>query len=453
MIPTYAEKWVAACRECGIETVEISPAQALKQEPFLNPQLQRAFRVPDAACDSFDILTALGAAVQQHGGTVLTDHEVVGLGVAGGKVTGATLRNRRTGEERFVGAALVVNAAGAWAGQIAAMAGCPLTVRPSKGTMVAMAYRFVNTIINRLHKPGDGDILVPVGTVAVIGTTSVNVADPNDTSVQPWEVQLMLDEGEKMVPGFSQVRALRAWAGVRPLYEEGAGTEGREAKRTFAVLDHAARDGVGGLVTVVGGKFTTYRLMAERAADAVCAQLGVTKPCVTKSFVLPDVRIPINPPKPHRLGHRLEDLEEGRCQRPVDLRVRDRHPQGAGGGRRGARGRGRAVDPGRPAPRSAAGHGTVPGRLLRGARRGHPARIGRAGRCAGHGGPRRLRAAALEGSAPAAVGTGLAAGAAGRADLPRAFWAWIDCRRLREEEPPIVRTRVAQTLSVTLQER
>ena len=56
---------------------------------------------------------------------------------------------------------------------------------------------------------------------------------------------------------------------MRPLYEEGAGTEGREAKRTFAVLDHAAGDGVGGLVTVVGGKFTTYRLMAERAADAV----------------------------------------------------------------------------------------------------------------------------------------------------------------------------------------
>jgi len=180
--------------------------------------------------------------------------------------------------------------------------------------MVAMAYRFVNTIINRLHKPGDGDILVPVGTVAVIGTTSVNVADPNDTSVQPWEVQLMLDEGEKMVPGFSQVRALRAWAGVRPLYEEGAGAEGREAKRTFAVLDHAARDGVGGLVTVVGGKFTTYRLMAERAADAVCAQFGVIAPCVTKSFVLPDVRIPLNPPKPHRLGHRLEDLEEGRAK-------------------------------------------------------------------------------------------------------------------------------------------
>ncbi len=309
--PKYAEQWIAACRNCGIPTEEISPAQALKEEPMLNPAIRRVFRVPDAACDSFDILTALGAAIQEHGGQVLTYHEVVGLRVEAGRVMGATVRSRRSGEERFIPAAMVVNAAGAWAGQIAAMAGCPLTVRPSKGTMVAMAYRFVNTIINRLHKPGDGDILVPVGTVAVIGTTSVNVSDPNDTSVEPWEVQRMLDEGEKLVPGFSQARALRAWAGVRPLYEEGTGAEGREAKRTFAVLDHAARDGVAGLVTVVGGKFTTYRLMAERAADVVAAHLNVTRPCTTREFVLPDVRVPIHPPKPHRLGHRLEDLERG----------------------------------------------------------------------------------------------------------------------------------------------
>ncbi len=65
---------------------------------------------------------------------------------------------------------------------------------------------------------------------------------------------------------------------------------------------------------MVGGKFTTYRLMAERAANLVCSQLGVTRPCVTKDFVLPDVRIPLNPPKPHRLGHRLEDLEEAKTK-------------------------------------------------------------------------------------------------------------------------------------------
>lgn len=308
--PLFADKWLTACRECDINAEEIPVAQLLKEEPAVNPQTSRAFRVPDASCDSFDVLTALGAAVATHGGTVLTYHEVVALDVEGGQVKGAQVRNVRTGEEFRLLAPMVINAAGAWAGQIAGMAGCPVTVRPSKGTMVAMAYRFVNTILNRCHLPGDGDILVPVGTVAVIGTTSVNVADPNDTSVQAWEIEKMLDEGEKMVPGFSQARALRAWAGVRPLYEEQGAALGRDAKRTFAVLDHSQRDGVRGLVTVVGGKFTTYRLMAERAADVACKQLGVDKPCATKEFVLPDARQPLTGAKPHWLGHRLAHVEE-----------------------------------------------------------------------------------------------------------------------------------------------
>jgi len=315
--PEFADKWLAACRACGIEAEELPVAQLLSEEPHLNPKTSRAFRVPDASCDSFDVLTALGAAVQAHGGTVLTYHEVVDLHVDAGRVTGATVRNKRTGGERRLAAPMVINAAGAWAGQIAGMAGCPVTVRPSKGTMVAMAYRFVNTIINRCHMPGDGDILVPVGTVAVIGTTSVNVADPNDTSVEAWEVRKMLDEGEIMVPGFSQARALRAWAGVRPLYEEGGDASGREAKRTFAVLDHEERDGVRGLVTVVGGKFTTYRMMAERAADVAARQLGVTRPCTTKETVLADARHPFTGAKPHWLGHRLDHLEK--AERPGQL--------------------------------------------------------------------------------------------------------------------------------------
>jgi glycerol-3-phosphate dehydrogenase len=307
--PSYADAWLAACRACGIGAEEISVAEALRQEPALNPRISRFFRVPDASCDGFDVLTSLGAAIQAHGGAVLVYHRVAGLIVDKGRVSGAIICNERTGDESRLSAEMVVNAAGAWAGQIAAMAGCPVTVKPSKGTMVAMAYRFVNTIINRCHVPGDGDILVPVGTVAVIGTTSVAVDTPNDTSVQSWEIQRMLNEGERMVPGFSQVRALRAWAGVRPLYEEGGAAEGREAKRTFAVLDHAHRDGVGGLVTVVGGKFTTYRLMAEQTADVICGHLGVSTPCTTKEFALQDVRIPLSDPKFHWLGHRLEDIE------------------------------------------------------------------------------------------------------------------------------------------------
>ena len=371
--PTYADKWLKACHECDIEAAEISVAQMLKEEPALNPAITRAFRVPDASSDSFDVLTALGAAIQAQHGTVLTYHEVVGLTVAGGKVTGATVRNRRTGDERHLAAALIVNAAGAWAGQIAGMAGCPVTVRPSKGTMVAMAYRFVNTIINRCHTPGDGDILVPVGTVAVIGTTSVNVPDPNDTSIQPWEVRKLLEEGEKMVPGFSQVRGA-ARLGGRPTAvrrrRRGAGPRGQAHLRRARSCPARRRQR-----TDHRGRRQVHHLPADGRA-----RRGRGLRSVGRDEALRDQRL--CPARCARADAHAQDplagASPGRCRDRqttglADLRVRTRHPLGLRAGRPRPRRHRRAVGAGRPAPRPAAGHGAVPGRLLRLPRRGHPA--------------------------------------------------------------------------------
>ncbi|MFN8445198.1 MAG: hypothetical protein U0175_30700 [Caldilineaceae bacterium] len=70
-----------------------------------------------------------------------------------------------------------------------------------------------------------------LSTVAVIGTTDERVADPELLAIEPWEVELMLEEGEKLIPGFKKARVLRAWAGVRPLYQEGFKGASRDATR------------------------------------------------------------------------------------------------------------------------------------------------------------------------------------------------------------------------------
>ena len=198
----------------------------LREEPALNPAIPRAFRVPDASCDSFDLLTALGAAIQAHGGTVLTYHEVTGLTVAGGQVTGATLRNVRTGEERHLAArdgrqrrrrvGRADRRHGRLPGDRAAEQGHDgrhgLPLRQHDPQPLPQAGRRRHPRAGR-HGRRDRHHFG-------------NVPDPNETGVQAWEVRRLLEEGEKMVPGFSQVRALRAWAGVRPLYEEGGSGAG-----------------------------------------------------------------------------------------------------------------------------------------------------------------------------------------------------------------------------------
>jgi glycerol-3-phosphate dehydrogenase len=160
---------------------------------------------------------------------------------------------------------------------------------PGKGTMLVFNQRMTDTVISRCHHPADGDIMVPVGTVAILGTTEVQVDDPDDTEVTVSEVGELLDLGERLFPDLRRMRLLRAYTGVRPLYDVGEGhhEDSRGISRSHAVIDHQARDGIDNFVSIVGGKLTTYRLMAEQTVDVVATKLGVATPCVTADAPLP----------------------------------------------------------------------------------------------------------------------------------------------------------------------
>jgi glycerol-3-phosphate dehydrogenase len=284
----YGDLFLKGCRDTGVPAEEIPVAEALRREPRLNPEIRRAFVVPDAALDPWKVVWSCARGAQEHGARILPYHRVLDLELEGDRVIGARVLSERSGEEVRIRATVVVNAAGAWAGQIAKFAHCTVNVRAGMGAMIAMNHRLVNTCVNRCKRPADGDILMPIRTVCVIGTTDVYVPDPDQTEIRQADIELLLDEGEKLVPGFRESRALHAWAGVRPLFDDNAGAaETRDVTRSHALLDHRARDGVAGFVTITGGKATTFRLMAEVAVDAACEQLGGQRPCTTATEALP----------------------------------------------------------------------------------------------------------------------------------------------------------------------
>ncbi len=288
--PEYAERFVRGCLHSDVDCEEIPVAQALREEPRLNPAISRAFRVPDANIDVWKTVWALAHGAQQRGARILPYHEVTGIRLEPDRVSGARVRDVRAGEDLEIEARVTVNASGAWAHRIAGLAGIEgVRVLPGRGIMVAMNHRLVNTVINRCQMPADGDIIVPIRTVSVIGTTDHHTDDPDDQTVRQAEVDQMLDEGEKLVPGFREARALRVWTGVRPLFEDAktSNTETRDVTRAHALLDHRERDGIDGFVTITGGKLTTFRLMAQQTVDAVCDMLGNQRTCLTAIQPLP----------------------------------------------------------------------------------------------------------------------------------------------------------------------
>src|SRR5207247_134950 len=131
------------------------PSEGLRREPRMNPLISRAFTVPDASVDSWRTVWACARSAQAYGSRILLYHEVLDLTVEGGAVRGALVKDRRGGEDVRIDADFVVNASGAWAGRIAAMAGCDATVLPGKGIMIARPQRLVNTVVNGCESADD----------------------------------------------------------------------------------------------------------------------------------------------------------------------------------------------------------------------------------------------------------------------------------------------------------
>jgi glycerol-3-phosphate dehydrogenase len=292
----YAGQFAEGCRASGIPAEELSAAAAHRREPLLAPDVKLAFAVPDGGIDSWALLRSMAADAEARGCHVLVRHPIVGVERTGDRITAVRVHDAVAGQDRLIGCQWVVNAAGAWAGEVGRMAGVPITMIAGKGVMVVMASRYVRGVVNACRKPADGDIIVPQHEVAILGTTSEQVPSPDDISTPLADVDRMIDMCAQMVPAIASGRVLRAFAGSRPLYKPetpaggdgaGAGGDTREVSRTFSVLDHASRDGLDNMFSIVGGKLTTCRQMAEAVVDRLAERMGVTEPCRTATEVLP----------------------------------------------------------------------------------------------------------------------------------------------------------------------
>ncbi|MBN2874301.1 MAG: FAD-dependent oxidoreductase [Spirochaetales bacterium] len=279
----YAPAFIAACNEAGIPAREVPIAEARSWEPAITPTARRTVWVPDGSFDAFRVPLSFFAAARRLGATIRPFTEVVSIDVTAGTARSVTVRRAGSDHDERVDCDYIVSATGAWAGIVGAMAGFDVPVTPAPGTMVAVRGRVTDMVLSRLAPPGDGDIIVPQRGLSIIGTTQRVVDNPDGILPDDDDVAFLLRRADELAPGFS-ARAVHAiWAAARPLAGASTG-DGREISRDFMVLDHP------GMATLIGGKATVLRAMAEKAADHVCGVFCVNEPCRTRDFILPTWR-------------------------------------------------------------------------------------------------------------------------------------------------------------------
>ena len=280
----YAESFIAGCEACHIPLEELKPEQALRLEPNINPKLLAAFLIPDGTFDPLRLALSFAATAKKNGARFLTYTEAKSLILDGtGTVVGVNVLERSSNKPVELRGDIVINATGAWAGEIAEMAGASVPVKPTPGVMVAYDQRFVQRALNRLNTPGDGDIILPQRRMVVVGTTSFEIDDLDYVPVLEEHVKMMLERGAELIPGIRNAKVRGKYMATRPLISSGSG---RSAARTFKCYDHKETHNIDGFVTITGGKATTLRAMAEGTADMVCKKLSHNVPCTTKDVPL-----------------------------------------------------------------------------------------------------------------------------------------------------------------------
>jgi glycerol-3-phosphate dehydrogenase len=285
----YGEEFVKGCEASGIPCEKLTAEQSLRLEPALNPKMLLSYLVPDGTFDPLRLAIAFAASAKGNGARFKLYTEVKELIQNGqGNIVGVRVVGLKDGKEYEIHGDIIVNATGAWVGQIAKMAGVTVNITPTPGIMVAYDRRLCERTINRLIAPSDGDIALPQRRMMVVGTTSYEVDNPDYIPVTQDQIQLMIDRGSELIPALRQTRERGVYMATRPLI--GSGSSGRSLTRTFKCYDHKESDNIDGIVTITGGKATTLRMMAEKTADVVCQKLGIQAECTTRETHLRSYR-------------------------------------------------------------------------------------------------------------------------------------------------------------------
>ena len=250
----------------------------LRLEPGLrDTDLQGAALYFDAQTDDARLTLATMRAAAQAGALVASHADVTALLRPDGRIRGAAVRDVLSGQEYGVRALVVVNATGPWADQLRRLEAPdaePL-LRLTKGAHVAVPRQRVGHVrAMTLTSPLDGRVMfvLPWGDLSYIGTTDTDEdTSPDDVRATGEDAIYLLRSANWFFPTarLSPRDVVATWAGLRPLLRAGA----LDVAPSATSREHRVVEGPGGLLTIAGGKLTTYRLMARDVVDRVAARL------------------------------------------------------------------------------------------------------------------------------------------------------------------------------------
>ncbi len=231
-------------------------------------------RYYDAQCDDARLTLATVRSAHRHGALAANYVQVDRLDNADGRVRGALVTDLTTGQQHTIRALTVVNATGPWSDTLRGQEGRAPVLRPTKGVHISVPrQRMGNKEAVTFLSPIDGRVMfiIPHGRLSYIGTTDTDCDySPDEIYAESDDVIYLLRSANALFPDarLGPADIVSTWTGVRPLVAPANRLPPSSICREHRILDEPS-----GLISVVGGRLTTYRAIAAQTVDRVFAQL------------------------------------------------------------------------------------------------------------------------------------------------------------------------------------
>jgi glycerol-3-phosphate dehydrogenase len=266
----------------------VSAQETLRRAPKLRRRgLKKALLYYDAQTNDAQLTVTVLRTAAQFGAVATNYTEVIGFTRANGKLNGAVVCDVLTNQELTISARHIINATGVFAERVVALTGdeSKVTIEPSKGIHLVVARERLEITDNAVVLPetDDGRILyvIPWSARAVIGTTDTGSGNLDDPQASPEDIAYLLKHvNDYLEVNLTHDDILSVYAGYRPLVKS-RGARAAELSRTHVVLQE-----VNGMVTIVGGKLTTYRRMAQDTVDVIAKRDGLPISHPTQKLLL-----------------------------------------------------------------------------------------------------------------------------------------------------------------------
>lgn len=264
----------------------LSPSEVLELEPGLRPEGLRGgmlyydcqIAYPERLC----VENALDAA--EHGARIANHAAAVRFLKQDRRIAGAVVRDELSGKAHDIRAKLTVNAAGPWVDRLNSQLCLPELIRKTKGIHLVVPRFTEHAIVMLAKRDGRVFFAVPWQGKSLIGTTDTDFeSDLDSIKAEEEEIQYLLEETQRFFPHL-QPKVFYTMAGVRSLIKV-EGVAPSRVPREDRIVEHT-KDGLPGLISLLGGKLTTYRKLAQEAVDLVAKKLGKRGRCRTAELPL-----------------------------------------------------------------------------------------------------------------------------------------------------------------------